>query len=69
MGGSAVDLAIDISNGRKPMKLALLLSVSTLLAGSIAAQLDDPVQMALVSAITLGLQIGTIIRLLTLDPP
>ena len=51
------------------MKLALLLSVSTLLAGSIAAQLDNPVQMALASAITLTLQIGTIARLLTLDPP
>ncbi len=48
------------------MKLALLLTVATLLAASIAAQLSEMYPLLIASALTLGLQIAAIVRLLAL---
>ena len=47
------------------MKLALLLTVATLLAASIAAQLDETRQVFIASTLTILLQVASIIRLLT----
>ena len=44
------------------MKLALLLTVATLLGASITAQMDEDHQVLLASALTLGLQIAAIRR-------